>query len=41
MKEFNSRPIKNDRKSFKLNLPTMLGDKSNIMNQSNIRQTNI
>jgi hypothetical protein len=43
-KEFKGHSVKqgrNERKALRLNLPSMLGDKSNIMNESNLRVANM
>ena len=43
-KEFKGQSVKqgrNERKALRLNLPSMLGDKSNIMNESNLRVANM
>lgn len=40
-KDFKSRSVKQDRKSLRLNLPNMLTDKSNLVNEPNIRLSNL
>lgn len=36
-KDFKSRSLKNDRKALRLNLPNTLCDKSNLIDEPNVR----
>ena len=43
-KEFKTQSVKqekNERKALRLNLPSMLGDKSNLLNEPNLRIANV
>lgn len=43
-KEFKNQSVKqekNERKALRLNLPSMLGDKSNLLNEPNLRIANV
>lgn len=41
LKYSKSRSVKQDKKSFRLNLPTMVPDQCNFLNEPNLRLANL